>query len=50
MSEWIWILLAIALLWMAVKVVSLVLKIGLWILLSGLAYYFFASAFGWPLP
>lgn len=50
MSEWIWILLAIALLWMAVKVVSLVLKIGLWILLAGLAYYFFASTFGWPLP
>lgn len=50
MSEWIWLLLAIAVLWMAVKVVSMVLKISLWLLLAGIAYFFFASVFGWPLP
>ncbi|MDO4709139.1 MAG: hypothetical protein Q4B94_04860 [Pseudomonadota bacterium] len=50
MSEWIGFLLAIAVLWMAVKVVSLLLKISLWLLLAGMAYFFFASVFGWPLP
>lgn len=50
MSEWLLLLFAIVLLWMAIKVVSMLLKVGLWILLAGVAYFFFASVFAWPLP
>ena len=50
MNEW-WLLIVMVLLgWLAIKVVGWMLKIALWLLLAGVAYYFFAQVFGWPWP
>ncbi len=50
MNEWWLLLVGIVVAWTAVKVVGMALKIALWALLAGIAYFFFASVFGWPLP
>ena len=34
----------------AAKVVGFALKLTLWCVLAGVAYFFFAQVFGWPLP
>lgn len=41
---------AIVIGWLIAKVVGFALKLTLWCVLAGVAYFFFAQAFGWPLP
>ncbi|WP_158601771.1 hypothetical protein [Solilutibacter pythonis] len=50
MNEWALLLIGVIVAWMAVKVIGMMLKVTLWLLLAGIAYFFFASVFGWPLP
>lgn len=50
MNEWVLLLIGLIVAWMAIKVVGMVLKVTLWIVLAGIAYFFFASVFAWPLP
>ena len=41
---------AIVIGWLIAKVVGFALKLTLWCVLAGVAYFFFAQVFGWPLP
>ena len=41
---------AIVIGWLIARVVGFMLKLLLWCVLAGVAYYFFAQVFGWPLP
>lgn len=50
MNDW-WLLIVMVLVgWAAIKVVGFVLKLTLWAVLAGAAYYFFSQVFGWPWP
>ena len=50
MNEWVLLAIGILVAWMALRVVGMMLKVALWVLLAGIAYFFFASVFAWPLP
>ena len=50
MSEWWLPVAAIMVGWLAIKAVGWVLKLALWGVLAGIAYYFFSQVFGWPWP
>ena len=44
------VVIAIVIGWLIAKVVGFALKLTLWCVLAGVAYFFFAQGFGWPLP
>ncbi len=44
------IVIAVVIGWLIAKVVGFALKLALWCVLAGVAYYFFAQVFGLPLP
>lgn len=50
MSEWAWVIVMVLVAWLAIKVVGWMLKLALWVVLAGIAYYFFAQVFDWPWP
>ena len=50
MNDWYWLVVMILVGWAAIKVVGFVLKLSLWVVWAGIAYYFFSQVFGWPWP
>lgn len=48
--SWIAILVLVVAAWLAIKAVGLVVRLLLWAVVLGAAYWFLAPQFGWPLP